>query len=489
MVMLFSVAAFFIVLREVLEASIIVGVMLAYLNRIGATQYRKWVWIGTLSGILVCIAVGLTFGILFYATGHQWFDDFEAIFEGLLFLASSALLTGIFVWMAVVAKELRSRVEDHFDNIISREDRSPFRQKLSIFSIVFLQILREGIECVIFLIGTANADSVGGWRSIPIPGILAIICAITMTYLVFKGLIKLDVTKVLQVASVITMIMAAGLISLGVNQLQEAEWFGTFEEENDRPWWNSEMWSMKKCCDHTKNEFFGMLRSLIGYQDTPTFVEFCAYFLYWFLIVSLIIIINWGPVQAHRTKTLHISHHLILWNLLFTFVGFIFCLINITWIGTTISTIGFTLSLLSVVTFFDAPIRLFKPLRCIRRRLALIMAIVWTLYSAAIIVLHFITLDCEGKGELCSFNKFYFFGIILSSDFNELGQQSTYWPGLAVLSVSLIFSIFFYSILTFTLWIVALNINTDGYYNDDNALPISEEDSLDAMKLDDLPGI
>lgn len=489
MVMLFSVAAFFIVLREVLEASIIVGVMLAYLNRIGATQYRKWVWIGTISGILVCIAVGLTLGILFYATGHQWFEDVEAIFEGLLFLASSALLTVIFVWMAVVAKELRLRVEEHFDNIVSREDRSPFRQKLSIFSIVFLQILREGIECVIFLIGTANADSVGGWRSIPIPGVLAIICAILMTYLVFKGLIKLDVTKVLQVASIVTIIMAAGLVSLGMHELQEAEWFGTFEEENERPWWNSNLWSMKRCCDHSKNEFFAMLRSLVGYQDTPTFVEFCSYFLYWFLIVTLIVIINWGPVQAHRTKLLHLSHNLILWNLLFTFVGFIFCLINITWIGTTTLTIGLALSLLSVVIFFDAPIRLFKPLRYVRRRFALTMAFAWTLFSAAIIILHFVTLDCEGKGKLCSFNKFYFFGIILSSNFNEMGPLTNSWPGLAVLSVSLIFSIFFYSALTFILWLVSMNINADGHYNDDNALPISEEDSLDAMKFDELPGI
>ena len=70
MVSLFSIPAFFIVLREVLEACLVVGIALAHLNKTGNTQYRKWVWIGAVSGILVSLAFGIAFAVVYFMRGN-----------------------------------------------------------------------------------------------------------------------------------------------------------------------------------------------------------------------------------------------------------------------------------------------------------------------------------------------------------------------------------------------------------------------------------
>ena len=489
MVLLFSVAAFFVVLREVLEACLIVGVMLAYLNRVGSTQYKRWVWIGTILGLFISLIIGLTVGILFYVSGHHWFERIETVFEGLIFLISSFFLTAMLIWMLVMSHELRARVEGHLDNVIDREDQSNFRKKISLLIIAFLQIFREGVECVLFLIGAASADSVGGWRSIPIPAVIAIILALAMVFLVFKGLIKLNIIRVLQLSSTVTVFLAAGLFSHGFHELQKSKWFGVWEPEAERPWWNANMWSLKECCDDESNEFFAMLRSVVGYQDNPSFLEFITFFSYWFVVIFVFIMIYWTYIRAFRTKTLQVCHHLILWSLLITFVGFIYSLLNVTWIGLTSMTIGLCLSIISFIVFFEAPLHLLKMLVPVRRILGLLCAVSWTSYTIFIFSLHVVVIACEGKEKTCLLDKFYFFGLILSKEFNEVGRKPHSWPGIAVLAFSIVISTFFFTAMSVVLGLAGLNINEDGEYIDDEAILVSEGDSLDPIKVGELPGV
>lgn len=70
----FSIPAFFIVLREVLEACLVVGIALAYINKIGATQFKKWIWFGTIAGVVASVITGTIFIIIYFATSDQLFS-------------------------------------------------------------------------------------------------------------------------------------------------------------------------------------------------------------------------------------------------------------------------------------------------------------------------------------------------------------------------------------------------------------------------------
>ena len=474
MVHVFSVSAFFIVLREVLEACLIVGISIAYLNRVGATQFQKWVWFGVATGVLISLIIGIIFGVIFYLTGHQWFADIEAVFEGLLFLFASILITWLVIWMLVVGKEIRLRVEDQLDEIIENDMSSFRRRKMSILVLVFVQVLREGIETVIFLIGSANADDVGGWTAIPLPGILAIIIGVTLSFLVFKGLVKLDLLRLLNVSSILLICFAAGLVSLGFHELQEAEWFGTWKPKDQRPWWNAPMWSLSVCCDNEKNVFFGMLRSIFGYQDDPSFIEFSTYFCYWFIISIVAIVINWRIVRTRNSKLLSYVHLMILCSFLLSLVALIFSSFNASWPALSTTVPAFTLSVMSFFVFFDTPFKCTYIPRTYRAYLAFLNSGLWIALTVYIIILHLVEMSCEGNPDSCIVNHFFFFGLIFLDNFNEIGRQPNSWPGIAVLACSLVVVTFYFCIYSFLLVMASLNFDRFGGYLDDNAIQRSE---------------
>lgn len=436
----FSIPAFFIVLREVLEACLVVGIVLAYLNKIGATQYRRFVWIGAIAGIVISVIVGLAFGIVVWTRGEQLFKDkAEKIFEGIAFLVAASLLTWMIVWMMYMGRALQTKLEKDIENIVDNDDKSDRQRKIAIFLMVFVQVLREGIETVIFLIGTAGADDNGGWRAIPLPGVLAIIVGVAASYLVFRGLVQLDIVKFFLISGVILMAFAAGLVSHAFHELQEVDWFGPWKpEDGKRDWYNATMWSTKGCCHDKENEFFAMLRALFGYQDTPTFVEWSTYFAYWLIIAIVFVAINWQFVRASRNKMLSVAKSLGVWSLLFSFVGFVFTMLNVTWIGVTTMTMSVILSAITVLVLFESTLRLLKPLRKYRRTVLLACGVGWALMMSFMFVLHMVELECEGTEGECKLDKFFFFGLIFNSEFNATGRQEKSWPAIAVLSVSVV---------------------------------------------------
>lgn len=479
----FSIPAFFIVLREVLEACLVVGIVLAYLRKIGATQYNKWVWIGAGGGILGSVAVGLGLGIAFWISGEQGFTGkSEKIFEGVAFLVAAALLTWMIIWMMTMGKKLQTNMEKKIDDIID-SDESEKKRSLSIFLMVFVQVLREGIETVIFLIGTSNADEQGGWRAIPLPGILAILVGLAISYLVFKGLLNLDIIQFFFISGLVLIAFAAGLVSHAFHELQEVDWFGPWETEK-RDWYNHPLWSTEFCCDDGDNEFFAMLRALFGYQDKPTFVEWATYFAYWLIVVAIFVVVNWSFIRASRSKVKNYTQGFSIMALLFSFVGFIYTLINVTWLGTLTMTLAFVMSIVCNLAVFDITLKLLKFLQPLRRVLALGTGIGFGALTIFMLVMHLVEMECIGR-EKCGMDLFFFFGLIFDGDFRETNRLESSWPSLTALSFSIIISTYFFGALSFLLILYAMNVGSGGEYLDDNAVYV--KDFENAENISDAP--
>src|SRR3989338_11469474 len=136
--------SFLVTSRETLEASLVVGIVLAYLNKTNNQNYRKTVYYGIVFGVLASILVAFIFTL--FAGGYE--GKAEEIFEGTTMLFGAFLLTTMILWMMQqrhIAKEIEGKVERHLMN------SEPLFSHIGIFMLIFIAIIREGIETVIFL--------------------------------------------------------------------------------------------------------------------------------------------------------------------------------------------------------------------------------------------------------------------------------------------------------------------------------------------------
>ena len=467
MVSLFNIAAFFIVLREVLEACLVVGIVLACLKSLGNTHLRKWVWWGAGSGIVLSLVLGITFVVVFYTRGTNFFSGkTEKIFEGIVFLIAAALLTWMIIWMQHMGRKLKTNLEKEVERKIEQSDDGG---KWGIFFMVFVQVLREGIETWIFLFGAASAsDDPNAWKAIPIPGILGVVVGIAVSYALFRGLIELDINSFFFWTSVILMLFSAGLTSHAFHELQEVDWFGPWaEDKTQRDWWNARLWSTKPCCNDKYNEFFAFLRALFGYQDTPTFVEWSTYFAYWLIIIAILLSFNWGTVRKARNTVAKMTKSLSAVSLCATFIAFIYVLINRTWNGTLTMTLAFLLSIASIVVCFDFITARAAGLKASRKTIALGTAVALGALTIVITILHIVQMACDEEGvATCSLPRFYYACLIFAEDWASQGraEDGNSWVSLAVLSWSMVICFFFWGTLSFVLYLYSMNIDAEGNY-------------------------
>lgn len=483
MVNLFSIPSFFIVLREVLEACLVVGIVLAYLKKTGNTHLNKWVISASITGVVISLAFGITFAVIYYTAGRNFFSGkVEKVFEGIMFLLAAALLTWMIVWMQKMGQKFQTKLEDDIERIIEKDEIGG--GKWGLFVLVFVQILREGIETVIFLFGAANAsDDENAWRSIPIPGILALIVGLGSSYALFKGFINLDISSLFLWSSIILMLFSAGLTSHAFHELQEADWFGSWaEEKTERDWWNARLWSTKDCCNDKKNEFFAFLRALFGYQDTPTFLEWGTYFAYWIVVIAILLYFNWGAVRKATSKIAKMTKFAAATAFSFGFIAFIYVCLNVTWNGMVTMTIMFILSLISMVVVFDAFAQRIAPVMKSRKSLSLMLGVAFALLAVFIAALHIAQMACDEDGvATCSLPKFYYVGLIFAEDWASQGrsEDGNSWVSLAVLSWSLVAITALLGVLSFGLIVFSGNMDGDGkyLYNEDSEESVeSEED-------------
>ena len=198
MVELFSVPAFFILFRETLEASIILSVMLALINKIvpkgpSRKRMKRQVWLGVGLGLALCLIVATVFLTLYYTIAKEAWDEAEAIWEGILGLVAVLLITlmafsmlRVDTWRAKWEKKLTKVTMDalsseHASRAKVDEDTaeslaSSKKGKYTLFFIPFTVVLREGVEAVIFLGGIGLE---GSSTMYPIPTIVGAISGIT----------------------------------------------------------------------------------------------------------------------------------------------------------------------------------------------------------------------------------------------------------------------------------------------------------------------
>lgn len=209
-------SALLIALREGVEASLVVGIILVYLSRTGRGPLARFVWYGVAASVALSLAVAVAL--------DRW-QISEDGFEGLMLLVASVFVVTMIVWMNRVARHLKKDIESKVEAYAVRTGSAA---GWGIFLFVFLMVVREGAELALILraveLSTAGLQTWVG----TIAGIAA---AVAVGLFFFKGTLRVPLHRFFAATSVILMLVTFQLALTGVHELSEAQWLPSSKTE------------------------------------------------------------------------------------------------------------------------------------------------------------------------------------------------------------------------------------------------------------------
>ena len=195
--------AFIVTLREGVEASLIIGITLAYLAKIERNDLRKSVY-----AALIAASVG-SIGVAVLLSRTKWNED---IFEGWVMLAAAFFVVTMIIFMMKTGRKLKGQIEGKVGLLAGQGSR------FGLFSFVFLMVLREGVETVLILSGVSlNSTELMSFLGTLLGVVAAVLFGVTFV----KGSVRINLPKFFRVTTIILLFVAAQLIVSGLHELSE----------------------------------------------------------------------------------------------------------------------------------------------------------------------------------------------------------------------------------------------------------------------------
>jgi len=192
-----------ITLREGVEAALIVGITVAYLDKIGRSELRRVVWAAVAAAVLGSVATAIVV---------DRFSLNEDIVEGWVMLLAAVFVVSMIVFMARTGRRMKGEIESRLGFLAGKGS------SLGLFAFIFLMVMREGVETVLML----AAVSLNTTELLNVVGtVLGIGLAVTFGILFVKGSINIDLRKFFRVTTIILVFVAFQLVVSGLHELSE----------------------------------------------------------------------------------------------------------------------------------------------------------------------------------------------------------------------------------------------------------------------------
>jgi len=256
-------ATFVIFLREGIEASMIVAILLASLDRLGQRRHFRDVFAGVAAALLLMTAGGVTayLTIRDYAGSRA-----QTIFETFTYLVAAVMLTYMTFWMRShapkLSAELRRRTEVALDS----------RARWGLGVLAFQAVGREGLETMVFTLAIVFASSSHG---VIAGGVAGLVVSLAVAFAIYHLGRRVNMGAFFRVVGVLLMVFAAGILVDAVQNLQELGWVPYLTH----PMWNTAGWLSES------SALGDIFHSFFGYAEQPTVGQAVVYVLY--LVVAL----------------------------------------------------------------------------------------------------------------------------------------------------------------------------------------------------------
>jgi high-affinity iron transporter len=264
------VGAALLTTREGLEASLIVGIVLAYLAKTDNRSSFRIIWAGTAAAVALSVLLGAA---LFFTVGELEGRS-EQIFEGVAMLSAVAVLTWMIFWMRKQAANIKRELEAKLAGAIAAGSA------VGLASVVFFAVLREGWETALFLFAISESSTP---LSTSVGAVVGLAVSISLGVALYMGSRRLNLRQFFTITGLLLIVFASGLLAHGIHEFQEA---GLLPETVEHVWNTNGVVSE----DSTSGKF---LTALFGYNGDPSLLEVLAWGVYltaalWFFLRPLV---------------------------------------------------------------------------------------------------------------------------------------------------------------------------------------------------------
>jgi high-affinity iron transporter len=248
-------AALIIVFREVFEAGLIIGIVLA----VTRTVPHRNLWIG--GGVLAGVAGACLVAAFAGALSNLFAGMGQELFNAAILGIAVVMLTWHNVWMARHGREMANEVRA-IGQAVAEGSKSLF----ALAVVVGVAVLREGSEVALFLYGIVTSDG-GSALSLALGGVIGLVLGALVCMLTYAGLISIPMRSLFAVTTVLITLLAAGMAAQAVAFLEKANWLTAMGNVV----WDSS-WLLDESSIPGK-----ALHTLIGYTDQPTAMQLLVY--------------------------------------------------------------------------------------------------------------------------------------------------------------------------------------------------------------------
>lgn len=269
-------ATLVIFLREGIEASMIVAILLAYLNRMGQRRYFRDVFIGV--GAALALAAGG--GAAAYLTIRQYDGSrVQTIFETGTYLLAAVVLTYMTFWMRGHARGLSGELRARADAAMTRGART------GLALLAFQAVGREGLETVVFTLAIIFSTSAQGALA---GAVIGLAVSLVIAFFIYRLGHKLNLSRFFTVIGALLMFFAAGLLADAVENMQQLGWLGFLSS----PLWHTGGVLSE---DGTVGD---ILHTFVGYADSPTALQILVYVAYLATVLAFFLRGGHRPARA-----------------------------------------------------------------------------------------------------------------------------------------------------------------------------------------------
>ena len=268
-------AAFFVTLREGLEAALIVGIIVAYLVKVGRREAVRFV----AYGVAAAVAVSVVVGAAVVNTVGDLPEVAQETFEGIAALLAVVVLTWMLFWMRRQGRAMKGELEASVDAALGRGST------LALAGLAFVAVAREGLETVLFMLAI-----LGSSENVAVTmfgAVIGLVVAVAIGWAIFAMGVRVSLRQFFTVTGIVLIFVSAGLLAQAVHEFTEAGWLPQTAVAFDLSGILS------------RDGLLGsVLAGLLGFRPAPTWSELIAYFAY--LIPVLLLFLAPSPVPARR---------------------------------------------------------------------------------------------------------------------------------------------------------------------------------------------
>jgi high-affinity iron transporter len=261
-------------LREGVEASLIVGIVAAFLGRNSRQDALRQVWLGVAVAVGLCLLIGTGLVTLSRELPERAQEGLETVIGAL----AVVMVTFMILWMSRHARGMKRELEGAAGHALARGSAR------ALVAMVFLAVLREGVETAVFLVSVIqNSGSAGSGA---VGALIGIAAAVAIGYGIYRGGVRLNLGRFFKVTGLVLVLVAAGLVMTVAHTAHEAGWLTLGQARAlDLSW-----------LVRPGTVVSSLVTGVLGLQPRPTVIETAAWLLY---AVPMLAYVAW-PRRAAR---------------------------------------------------------------------------------------------------------------------------------------------------------------------------------------------